>query len=1019
MLNFLKQLLSIFISISLLVSTSLANIIADPTAHKSHQSVILKAKNDALIVNIVTPNSKGISFNEYAKFNTPDKGTVLNNSVNGANTNIAGFVNANPFLNGGSANLIINQVNSNDPSLLKGNLEIAGKRADLLIANPSGININGLNIINASSSTFTTAKIHLNNDGDIKELNLNPISNNLNPLQGRIEIIEQGLNDKNGDYTNIIANAIKIASSIHSNELNLISTDSKVQSSDGKLFNNALPSTTTKNSAISIDSTALGGMYANKINIIATKDGVGVNNAGIIKANQIKINSNGDIINLNTIQAQTSADLNSNSVIINKDKATISSGFDMHISANQINNIATSIMASANNLNLNANEINNASSTILADNINIKAGKLNNYSLNKFEIDSENFSSTLDLGCCGERSFKLTTDISKIKDKIINRWQLEAKSYSDDELNAELFNKVILSDPIAYALNLHKTSYLHGTDSHPFVSLKLDESSNSIIATTTHVKDHEKTRTIHYSITKEYITPDSLANFIPAQIYAGNDIDFKVANITNDKSQIYANHDIRLNGGDLYNIGQDLERSVSSYLTYNWEEKVKWYKNGSLKTKWETKGGTSAHKNLSYKEDGYPAIFAANNNFYASLTNLNNGDIEDKANKTIDIPIFRPNDISHIKFNPLNTGFLYTNDGSSPAFALNKFDKLYANANALITNTLLSKTDKTPINQSSLIIANNQIHIDATGNIYNSGAMAANDINLKANSITNKDALLLANNTINLNADNNLSLTSTAASSDNIALSANDININQTSTDYSNKYQSGNYLGASSTLNAKENINITANNDININGAALNADKNINLQAKNNLNIKTSQAKQSFDISGKDTTFKGSITTNTISTLQANNINADAANIDLVGANLNADEAINLNADKNIKISSINNQTDLKSTVRSKGFLSKKTTTTDIIDEKVVSSSLNAKSINLNSNEDTSISGSNLIASNEINVNADSINLTPAKFTTHHKTKTTKSHLGNISKSFIDKTQTNTNLKQSSLNTNN
>ncbi|MBR8464736.1 hypothetical protein KDD93_09225, partial [Campylobacter sp. faydin G-24] len=42
-----------------------------------------------------------------------------------------------------------------------------------------------------------------------------------------------------------------------------------------------------------------------------------------------------------------------------------------------------------------------------------------------------------------------------------------------------------------------------------------------------------------------------------------------------------------------------------------------------------------------------------------------------------------------------------------------------------------------------------------------------------------------------------------------------------------------------------------------------------------------------------------------------------------------------------------------------------------------------------------------------------------AKFTTHHKTKTTKSHLGNISKSFIDKTQTNTNLKQSSLNTNN
>ncbi|MGP1485774.1 MAG: hypothetical protein ACTTJC_06800 [Campylobacter sp.] len=35
---------------------------------------------------------------------------------------------------------MVNQANSNDPSLLKGSLKIAYKRADLLIANPSGIN---------------------------------------------------------------------------------------------------------------------------------------------------------------------------------------------------------------------------------------------------------------------------------------------------------------------------------------------------------------------------------------------------------------------------------------------------------------------------------------------------------------------------------------------------------------------------------------------------------------------------------------------------------------------------------------------------------------------------------------------------------------------------------------------------------------------------------------------------------------------------------------------------------------
>ena len=86
---FIKQLLSIFIELSLIVQTCFANIISDPSAAKSNQPVILKANNEALIVNIVTPNNKGISFNEYSKFNTPDAGTVLNNSANGDKTHIA------------------------------------------------------------------------------------------------------------------------------------------------------------------------------------------------------------------------------------------------------------------------------------------------------------------------------------------------------------------------------------------------------------------------------------------------------------------------------------------------------------------------------------------------------------------------------------------------------------------------------------------------------------------------------------------------------------------------------------------------------------------------------------------------------------------------------------------------------------------------------------------------------------------------------------------------------------------
>ncbi|MGH1601747.1 filamentous hemagglutinin N-terminal domain-containing protein, partial [Campylobacter majalis] len=949
--------------------TSPANIIPDSSAAKSNQPVILKAKNEALIVNIVTPNNKGISFNEYSKFNTPNTGTVLNNSVNGDTTSIAGFVGANPFLNGGSAKLIVNQVNSNNPSLLKGNLEIAGKRADLIIANPSGININGLNIINANSSTFSAAKLNLNASGDLAPINLS--SPNLSQNFGAINIQGNGLNDKNSNYTNIIADTIKIASAIYANELNLISSDSKIKSKDNKIFNDVAinnqdrlltnvannnqdtANTTNPTPAILIDSTALGGMYANKINIIATKDGVGVNNAGIIKANQISINASGDIINSNTIVSDKQTNIHSNKSIINKDKASIISKEDISLSANEITNTNSSNIIAANKLSLSATNINNASSNILANDISIKADRVNNYSLSKLEIARQNFSSTLNLGCCTNKSFSLSVDIKKIKDEIINKWQLEGKSYTNNELNTELYNAVVSQDPTAYALNLHKSSFLHGTSSRPYNNIRLDEASNSIIITTRYAKDNEKTRTLYYSITKEFITPDSLANFIPSKIYSANDIDIDAKTFTNDKSQVYASHDIRIKNGSVDNIGHKLNTSVNSHIKYIWQEKKK--RNAAGGHYMADVGGDSAHKNFTYQEDGYPAILAANNNFYASVINLNNDDIKDQTSKSINIPMFRPSPAIHIDIVPINTGFLYDSSGASMAFMLNKFDSLYLNANSLINSSLSSNKHSPVINQSSLIIAKNEINIDASGNIYNSGAMIANNISLNSDTITNKDALLLAHNTINLNALNDLNLTSTTASGSSLNLNANDININQTSQTTHGKNYTSTTLGTRSNLNSTQSLAIKANNDISINGAILNSDQDINLLAKNNLAIKTSQSRDSFNISGKDTTFKGTITTNQASSLNANNINAYATNINLVGANLDANKDINLKADKNIEISSINNQIDLTSTVNKKGFLSKKQTTTKTIKEDVVSSNLNANNINIISNKDTTI----------------------------------------------------------------
>ena len=154
--------LNFYVSLSLLLGTmpALANepsIIADPGA--SNRPDILKAPNETLIINITNPDSKGVSINEYSRFNTPPTGTILNNSNKNIDTKIAGQIDANYRLNK-EASLIINKVNSAEKSSLKGNLEVAGSRADVVIANPNGISVDGLNMINSRSLTLTTGNIN-------------------------------------------------------------------------------------------------------------------------------------------------------------------------------------------------------------------------------------------------------------------------------------------------------------------------------------------------------------------------------------------------------------------------------------------------------------------------------------------------------------------------------------------------------------------------------------------------------------------------------------------------------------------------------------------------------------------------------------------------------------------------------------------------------------------------------------------------------------------------------------------
>lgn len=140
---------------------------ADKSAPGNQQPTVLQTGNGLPQVNIQTPSAGGVSRNQYSQFDVAEKGAVLNNARKAAQTQMAGWVQGNPNLARGEAKVILNEVNSANPSRLKGYVEVAGKKADVVIANPSGIQCDGCGVINAGRTTLTTGKAEVEN-GQLK-----------------------------------------------------------------------------------------------------------------------------------------------------------------------------------------------------------------------------------------------------------------------------------------------------------------------------------------------------------------------------------------------------------------------------------------------------------------------------------------------------------------------------------------------------------------------------------------------------------------------------------------------------------------------------------------------------------------------------------------------------------------------------------------------------------------------------------------------------------------------------------
>ncbi len=923
--------LNFYVSLSLLLGTmpALANepsIIADPGA--SNRPDILKAPNETLIINITNPDSKGVSINEYSRFNTPPTGTILNNSNKNIDTKIAGQIDANYRLNK-EASLIINKVNSAEKSSLKGNLEVAGSRADVVIANPNGISVDGLNMINSRSLTLTTGNI---NKLSPKEIEL--ISDK------SIDIVGDGLNDKSSDYTNVISNAINLNSNIHANELNIIGEKALTSSKD-RLYNGVKAK--NQENSFSLDSSALGGMYANKIKLVGTSNGVGVNNNGLVIANNnIEISLDGDIVNA----------------------GAIASNKDTSIKANTITNKDEALIAAKESLNIKADTLVNTSSQIYAKDINVEAKKLVNNSSSQARVEKSSFAKNLALKQSGENRFKLEeVNLKEIKAKIEAKFKKLGKELSEQELNAEILKEAINKDSTLYALNLHKDSYLYGTSTKVFSNLRLDIDKNEVVLDTSKAKDREVLKRIYYSINKEILNEDDKANFIPGSIIASNDINLKTDEVLNDKSFIYAGSNLVLDSKDITNVALNLRRDGRSFNEFKWKQQEWKGKMGKVtgKKKWVTKGGKSTNFNFSYTDVGLPAVFAAGNNIVGSTQDFSSYALNDDiklANVDLDKfsePIFNSPIIKNLNRRVKNQGYYYSLDSINSAYIANILDGLYEARNESISKFKNEAKDKN-VKASALVMANN-IDLDAKGNISLAGSVVADNINLNSQNL-NLNHLELNSKDLNLKA-NGANINSSEISAKNINIDANNISLDKESSQFSK----------ASNLKADESLNLNAKENLNITGAGLEAEK-LNLSA-DNININAKEFAYSHSAKEKGISFKQSIQTLNSANLNAKDINLNSkSNTNISSSNLRATNKLNVEAGNDIYVVGANTNESTETKEKSKGFFSKKESHLMAINQKVISSNLNAGDISLKAGGNLALVSSNLNANN-INLNAD------------------------------------------------
>ena len=549
----LRKLVAFMLLIAMNINMFGANLMLDPNSQ--HNTKLDTSANGTPIINISTPNNRGVSINEFLEYNVGHEGQVLNNADNMGRSHIAGMINANPNLGPNqAANLIILQVNGANRSQIEGYIEaLSRNRVDVVLSNENGIYLNGAGTINVRKFTPATGRVTLK-DGDVVGIDVE---------KGRVVIGANGFDATNTDYVNIIAKSLELQGNLVGNRVDVILGENYVDN------NGAVTSKGGINS-VAIDAGNLGSMYAGQVRIVSTDKGAGVNSGALIysKNEKLEITADGKI---------NVAKIKGNGIEIKGSDYTqtelASSDRDINITANTVK--LSGQTQAQGNVGLNA-DVENASE-ILA-NGNLKTKKLTNTGkvevLKKVEITGEldNGGSLISVdGVTVAKDVKNTGEISTNDDftakNVVSSGKVFGKNIQADDVdnsgkmlakgkftakNVENTGEIASGDKIS-AKKL-ENSGTAATSSDISVSDSLvNHNGGNIEGKNVEVKGPELRNAGKISAGNIRSKVNEVIN--SGQVHSSRDVDFDTQKLTNT-GEILAVNDVNSAGADVTNNGK-------------------------------------------------------------------------------------------------------------------------------------------------------------------------------------------------------------------------------------------------------------------------------------------------------------------------------------------------------------------------------------------------------------------------------------------------------------------------------